>query len=444
MIDVSALLDQSHHFLAAGTWDRKFLSHHVDARLGDPDTVAVVAGQQPALGGGPLYTLAKAAQALAIAKALEAAGRRAVAVFWCASEDHDLGEAAHADLLDRNGQVRRVSAEFGPGRASLRFRAADAGWPELMAACRTHLGPGPGEAFWQALAPRPDEGLGAWQCRWLTALLPGLAAVEGHCLRPTWTKAMTTAVTAWPAAELEAHRQRLMTAGHPDPFGPLLSAPLFTDRITGRARLDQNKELGLAAQDDGLLSPGAALRPVLQQAALPAVAAVLGPGERAYHQFILPLYAALDLPMPAFLPRRSVVWWPTWAERAARKRGLVPADIPLDPVPDAPSDDALAVALEAWQTRLAAAAQSRPHLGAVAQRARHLIDQTRRALAREQRAQSGRASPAQLAHWLHPRRQPQDRTMSCVQVIWEAGPAWAERLTSALGASLEETAAFIS
>ncbi len=444
MIDVSALLDHASRFLAAGSWDREFLAQHVDARLANPDTVAIVAGQQPALGGGPLYTLAKAAQAVAMAQALSAAGRPAVPVFWCASEDHDLGEAAHADLIDRHGQVHRVTANFGPGRASLRFRAAAAGWPELLAACRRHLGPGPGEAFWLALAPQPDEALGAWQCRWLKALLPALATVEGHRLRPTWTGALTTALTAWPATELEAQRQRLLATGQPDAFGPLTTAPVFADRSSARSRLAPDEALALLAQDPGVLSPGAALRPVLQQAALPALAAVLGPGERAYHQFILPLYAALNQPLPIFLSRAPVVWWPTWAERAARKRGLAPGSIPVDPAAEISSDDTLAIDLMAWQARAAAAATSRRHLGAVSRRAGHLIEQTRRALAREQQAQSGVASLTHLANWLHPRRQPQDRTMACIQVIWEAGPAWAERLTLVQGSAPDGYAALVT
>ena len=56
----------------------------------------VVTGQQVALFGGPLFTLYKAATAIARAKA---AG--AVPVFWLATEDHDLEEVNHVTLATR-------------------------------------------------------------------------------------------------------------------------------------------------------------------------------------------------------------------------------------------------------------------------------------------------------------------------------------------------------
>ena len=55
---------------------------------------AVVTGQQVALFGGPLYTLLKAATAIARAREATAAGFDTVPVFWLASEDHDFAEIA--------------------------------------------------------------------------------------------------------------------------------------------------------------------------------------------------------------------------------------------------------------------------------------------------------------------------------------------------------------
>src|SRR4051812_10616106 len=71
-------------FAARGSWDRAALARILDDAIGEPapavaaaiaglrqrDAVCVVAGQQPAVGGGPLYTLVKAAQAVAIARRL--------------------------------------------------------------------------------------------------------------------------------------------------------------------------------------------------------------------------------------------------------------------------------------------------------------------------------------------------------------------------------------
>ena len=64
---------------------------------------AVVTGQQVALFGGPLYTLLKAATAIARAREATEAGVDTVPVFWLASEDHDFAEIAHVELPTRHG-----------------------------------------------------------------------------------------------------------------------------------------------------------------------------------------------------------------------------------------------------------------------------------------------------------------------------------------------------
>ena len=55
----------------------------------------VVTGQQVGLFGGPLFSLFKAASAVARARQATQAGRPHVAIFWLASEDHDFAEVSH-------------------------------------------------------------------------------------------------------------------------------------------------------------------------------------------------------------------------------------------------------------------------------------------------------------------------------------------------------------
>ncbi|MFM2092263.1 MAG: hypothetical protein RLZZ127_2752, partial [Planctomycetota bacterium] len=81
--------------------------------LADPAMRLVVAGQQPAVAGGPLYGLVKACHALAEAERLSAAGDPHRALFWVASEDHDLGEAGAAWLLRRDGALARIRCGVG-------------------------------------------------------------------------------------------------------------------------------------------------------------------------------------------------------------------------------------------------------------------------------------------------------------------------------------------
>src|SRR5512146_1873943 len=70
--------------------------------------VAVVTGQQVGLFGGPLYSLLKTASALNAADELNRAGVPAVAVFWLATEDHDLAEIDHALFPAGPGRLREL------------------------------------------------------------------------------------------------------------------------------------------------------------------------------------------------------------------------------------------------------------------------------------------------------------------------------------------------
>jgi uncharacterized protein YllA (UPF0747 family) len=56
----------------------------------------------------------------------------------------------------------------------------------------------------------------------------------------------------------------------------------------------------------GDLSPGALLRPLWQDACLPTIAFVVGPGELAYLAVVAPLYRTLGVPQPLFVPRASL------------------------------------------------------------------------------------------------------------------------------------------
>jgi len=84
-------------------------------------TFVLVAGQQPALLGGPLYDLYKALHVVVLARAL---ARRweapVVPLFWNHADDHDIAEVHHLWIQNPNLDLRKVSlAGLSSGRTLL-------------------------------------------------------------------------------------------------------------------------------------------------------------------------------------------------------------------------------------------------------------------------------------------------------------------------------------
>ena len=434
--------------LARGSWDRpqlaSILTASLDARgapalarqgaarLGEGGVVAVVSGQQPAVGGGPLFCLVKAAHSILVARELSADGIPAVPVFWCASEDHDLGEAGHADLVHRDGRIQRVAGELPTSGASLRHQPVSAWWEQLVTALTTVDG-SLGRDWWLAHAPHPDEMLGTWACRIMEQLFAahGLVVVEAHQLRPLMRDGFTRAlVEAWPTEAITRHHDLLKANGHGLPLGDLTGPPLFSDTSAGRVALDGNAAKALLAADPSALSPGAGLRPVVQQLALPAACYCAGPGEIAYHAQLTPVYPALQAVPPLLVPRVQASIVPAWLGRACTAWGIAPADLlQANPPPGelAQAQDQLQdldTALAALEARAQASSDQD-----VSRRLRTGLARLHRererlaaSLARGHRQALQRPALGTLHAWLRPRGGPQERTLSLAQAVWAGGP----------------------
>lgn len=410
--------------------------------LAQEDTVAIVCGQQPAVGGGPLYTLIKIAHCIAIAADWRAAGRSAVPVFWCASDDHDGGEADHADLLTRAGTVQRVRGPLAQRGAALHRQPAAAQWPILRTALGDLSGPRLGQDFLDAMAPQGQEGMGAWLCRLLLTLFAGhgLVAIEARKLRPLMGPAIQRSLNNWPSQALAQRRETLLAGGAAPAFPPLDEAPWFDDSADSRRHVSQPEALQLLAHDPLRLSPGAAVRPIIQQWVLPAAAYCAGPGEMAYHAFLSPCYEALGVAPPQLIRRHQLTLVDSWCARGLQQWGLRPDDLrPTAPLPSLadPQDheilgayDALIQHLSQWP-----AAGSDHDLSQRLAGATRRLNQERKRLAaslsRGQRHKQQRLSPGILRNWLYPRDQPQERVISSAQAIWHYGPGIAAALIQA-------------
>lgn len=90
---------------AAGAGERALAN--ID-RLRQPDTVAVLTGQQAGLFTGPLYTIYKAMTAIKFAEHLTELGVKAVPIFWAATEDHDFDEVSWASVIGDGDAVAKI------------------------------------------------------------------------------------------------------------------------------------------------------------------------------------------------------------------------------------------------------------------------------------------------------------------------------------------------
>lgn len=276
----------------------------------EPDTVAIVTGQQPGLFGGPLYVWHKVATALRLAREIRAVpgAPAVVTVFWNHSEDHDWGEANHTFLLNPALDVQRVRLRLGTTGKPLAALpvatevalAIDEARDLLPAsdAARVEL---------EALAPADErDTLASLTSRALYRHFgdAGLLILDPADLPPRargllidfHRKSEELRATVKAAAAELVDRGFDVTV---DPEGPFL----FCLEQSGKRRAVADGE---APAEPRLASPGVLLRNVWQDALLPTVAFVAGPGEIAYLALAGAVYERLAVPVPALVPRVSI------------------------------------------------------------------------------------------------------------------------------------------
>ncbi len=303
--------------------------------LRDPESIAVVTGQQVGLFAGPLYTVYKTITALQLAQQMEEeTGRPAVPVFWMAGEDHDYDEIAGLHVINRNEPVTLRYTEHeasdgvprGPvGRLTIGeeietvIRALDDNLldtefkPELLETVRQAYAPG--TTLTDAFA------------RLLKSFFSGSGLV---IVSPDDGRLKQMAAPLW-RREIEAYeeseaRLREISAELEESYHAQIYARatnLFMLEPEGRFALDpveggsgfqlrgidrhfpKDALLRLVEQQPERFSPNVALRPLMQDYLFPTAAYVAGPSEISYFAQLKPLYEWMDLAMPIIYPRVS-------------------------------------------------------------------------------------------------------------------------------------------
>ncbi len=304
-------------------------------RWASGEAIALVAGQQVGIAGGPLYTLAKLASMIRMKREFASGGISATIFFWLATEDHDYDEAATLQLPvwsiaaekdNVNRQLDLVTLKATRGLSSKRV-VGPSPVPEPLVAQLLALydmarpswlreGISFGDSFAELLAMVAGERI-----VFVDALLPELRRAGGALFERMLGKfeAMQEAMRS---------RSRDLTAAG---FTPQI-VPRDGDAYTLLFRLDEQGQRRIldnvaGVADPATISTSAVTRPLLQDSVIQPDVFVGGPSEVAYYAQIAPLYELLGVKMPQVALRGHVLAAPRRVVRLLSRFEIDPAAV---------------------------------------------------------------------------------------------------------------------
>jgi bacillithiol biosynthesis cysteine-adding enzyme BshC len=301
------------------------------ARLADPQSVAVVTGQQAGAFGGPVFTLLKAVTAIQLArKTAQEHDVPCTAIFWVDAEDHDWEEVRSCVVLDAQLQPQTITlpAPQGAGELPIAALHLDDRIGQTVAELEAALGP---TEFTSALleqlrgAYHPGAGMAAAFAQWLESVLgrfglvvfesadPAAKPLVGELFRRELQEPGRTATLAADAGDA------LATRGHQPQVMPQRDSLSLFHLDGARRPIRRNGNDFLVGDTPYTLAtlteeartqpqrfrPNVLLRPVVQDALFPTICYVAGPSELAYLGQLRGVYERFGVPMPLMYPRAS-------------------------------------------------------------------------------------------------------------------------------------------
>ena len=311
------------------------------ARVGGGAGLVVTTGQQPGLFGGPLYTLAKAMSARALAEQLEPViGLPVAPVFWAATDDTDWEEGRRAYVVGEAGleelALTTAPPEGTPVARAMLGREVDDLRVELARACGT-------AAYAPALATLTRA--------YVAGRTSGDAYVDllRDVLEPLGIAVLDASHPATRRAGFQLLRRAMLRSGaiadalaqrsaaiEAAGFAPQVRdvpglSLVFRYMEDGRKRrlpIEEARSL-VPLVSPGELAPNVLLRPVVERGILPTVAYVAGPGEYAYFAQVSAVADALAVPQPVAVPR-----WSGMVIEPRVARSLTALDLTVDALHD--------------------------------------------------------------------------------------------------------------
>ncbi|MDA0372148.1 MAG: bacillithiol biosynthesis cysteine-adding enzyme BshC [Planctomycetota bacterium] len=422
--------------------------------IGAGEAQVVVTGQQPGLFGGPLYTVFKVATAVRLARELSArpGAPRVVPVFWNHSDDHDLDEVNRAFFVNPNMDLQRVRVDVEHNGRAVRHIPIGAKIEHAMAAVSDLLPQTEFRDEMLALFEKrsDDETLGDQMARLLFRLFAddGLLVIEPRDL----PRSAFDPLPGWFTRADEIRDRIRIASEHLSDLGFDVTLDPGTTLMFALHANGRRQALADGEEFEGpeTLSPGVLLRPLWQDAVLPSLGFVVGPGELSYLAIIAPLYKALGVPRPAFVPRASLTLVEASMVKHLDRFGWDLPDLVEGPevlarvLPEdgqGPAELALEDAISDVRQRLATVSdllrESDPQMVGQLERTRGKVtDELDKLMvrvrnSRQNRQGTGLRQIRRLCAHLRPRGRMQERVLTIVPSLVAHGPAAIERLIAA-------------
>lgn len=455
-------------------------------KLGDPATRVIVTGQQAGIALGPLYTLYKALGCILHAKRQEdLTGTPVIPMFWVASEDHDFEEVRRVAWLNKDGVIEKwqyEDADYVQGRSMSDVVVDDFIWNLVERWDHTTIESEFKQEVlaWLKGAIDNAENLDDFFCR----LLAGLTGEFGLVMvTPRLSRIRREALRMF---EIEL-RDRSASSRAVIAAGKSLAAAGYTPALHRREEdinffiYENGLRCKLSWRGDGIvaehggevirecsaealleevrenpqkISTNVVSRPLTQDAALPTLAYIGGPGEIAYFAQLREVYSMWEVAMPMIVPRPRVALVDARTRRSLEKAGIsVEAAMDEDEKPlnkavalRSGAEDSLK-ALESAQQAMANAAedlrQSVAGLSpAVAKAVERLMEAQKKSLGVveerveqeiRQRDEAQMRRLEAVRRWLRPDGHPQERVYSVLSpLLVQYGMGVVEKIASAI------------
>jgi bacillithiol synthase len=439
----------------------KPLSESVKTRLKNGAQL-VIAGQQPGVMLGPMYTFWKYLTAVNLAADVSKKTEvDLIPAFWIASDDHDIHEVNRVVI---NGKTFTAQPDFPAVRGHLRpvgMVSLQKHRESLLSFLKMQLSGKPYYKWLEEIVASCDfTSYSTFFATLAAALFKNMhecVFIDALTLKSLTGAFLSNAIKKH--AELEHALQNGAEILRSNGYSPQLYDCGIFEIANGHARLKCRFENNRMIYSDGVLSiedaaefvrthserfsAGAALRPILQDSLFSVAITVCGPTEILYQWQIDPLYDILDIKRSLLYPRISATVFPSVCQRHLKKihdisRVLQSADEASSALKQYPNDappaddlETLNASKDSLINQMRSIHDTDPLMLDKAVRAidHHIGKISKNVL--KKRCESLDSDLKRIRH-LHKiafiNGKPQERVMNLCEILVEEGPEWLERI----------------